>query len=205
MPNEAQPARVPAVTDRVAANPSRSEVFRSYAAGIQSIGVLIGLLMGGGWALFQWRANYVAQEAADKEQVRRWAHKPKLDVSLSAKKLQVPKGAPRYIEVEATIGSKSRSVVSVEILGKNTRFYLSRVVGIQVDGDIEYAETRMFRAAYRDKNIEFLELRPGDEPRRLHSVQRVETPGLYLVRIAIPDGERGIDAVNGAEEFLYVD
>jgi hypothetical protein len=174
---------------------SRVDVLGKQIAAVKDLFLISAMIVGAVWAVYQWSATHRKSEADEAELERKQKAAPHLEVAMTARVL---------IEAEVSLGSKSKREIEVTVSGASVKFYAARVSSIAADGRMKFGDPLTMVPEYADLAVEQVSLRPGDEPRRLHSVQRVDVPGLYLIRFVVTEiGKR--KGYQGAETYVYVD
>jgi len=190
----------------------RHEVFKNLTAGIQSLVIAVGVVIGGIWTASTFVALAEAQRGvAEAQRSIAEAQKAELDLELAKQKAANAIVVNCAIEAKqlTTIGGKRWVLVTVSVsnsgtkemkldAGKNMRFYVSRVKEINELGIGNYESRVPLRFDYADKTIEWLMLRPGAQIENMHAVQRVDGPGLYLARFAVQARD---ETVGSGREF----
>jgi hypothetical protein len=184
---------------------SRVDVLGKQIAAVKDLFLISAMIVGAVWAVYQWSATHRKSEADEAELERKQKAAPHLEVAMTARVLQPGRsGGPKFIEAEVSLGSKSKREIEVTVSGASVKFYAARVSSIAADGRMKFGDPLTMVPEYADLAVEQVSLRPGDEPRRLHSVQRVDVPGLYLIRFVVTEiGKR--KGYQGAETYVYVD
>jgi hypothetical protein len=197
------------------------EKFKNIASGIQSVVVGVGLVVGGIWTAMTFtllsgmtRAVAESQKAiAEAETVTLTrANRAVVDCSLSVKQLTRPPDE-RWLLVELSARNSGNEPVVLDT--REARFYVVRVRDVDSNGAVAYEDgpdERRLRFDYPDARgpdepRHSLVLRPKADYERVHTVQRVNAPGLYLLRFSapLPDDNLVKNREYSAETYFVVE
>jgi len=190
--------------------PARNyEQLNKLAGAIQSLVASVGIIVGGGWALFRFDALLEARiAAAQADKVEADAQKAKreaagtqvVNIDLNAESL-----GDKWVQVELTVRNTGNESIKLDMAGK-TKFFLAQVFQVDQAGAPSYGERIKLQFDYPDKTIEWFMLRPGAEIDRFRTIQKLHSPGLYIARfsVSVPDSSIGEGREYSAQKFFLV-
>lgn len=191
-----------------------STTFKNVTNGFQSIAIIISLIVGGIWTfttfvkLAEARKGIAQAQIAeiDAELARRnLANDIIINTSISAKQIGDQSTAKKWVVIDISLKNTGNKSAKLET-GQNMMLYVSRVKNVDLDGTVEYGPLKYFQFDYADKIIDWLLLKPNATIEKMHAIQYVEKPGIYLARfkLEIGDTEVGEGHEYGSEVFFIV-
>lgn len=197
-----------------------AEHFKTVAEAIQASIVSAGILIGGVWTATTFvTLSEAAKAKAETERVEAERDKLEAEGELARRSLEsehivnasITTSTHRdpsnvwWVVVEVSLSNTGTKPVPL-VLDGNLRFYVSRVERVAADGMLVYGERTNLGFNYPDKSLDWFFLRPGTHIEKVHAVQKVDRPGLYLARFAVqvPDERVGHGREYGADTFFLV-
>ena len=198
-------------------SPPNYEKFNKISGGIQSIVTAAGLVIAGCWALWRYSdllenqtaiASLEKQEAQARTEKRQAQAKVILHVEVSAQ--QIPSGvelhaSERWVVVELSVRNAGNEDYFLK-LNKSTKFYVAKAISVASDGAQNYGKLIKLQFDYPDMTINGIAVKPSSEADKYRTIQRIEEPGLYIVRFAASTtGEPNKESREySAQSFFYV-
>jgi len=194
--------------------------FKTAAEAIQATIVSAGILIGGAWTATTFvTLSEAAKAKAETERVEAERDKLVAEAELTRRSLESEhivntsiiastyRNPPdvRWVVIEVSLSNTGTKPVPL-VLDGNLRFYVSRVERVTNDGTLVYGQRTNLGFNYPDKSLDWFYLRPGTQIEKVHAVQRVDRPGLYLARFAVqvPDERVGRGREYSADTFFLV-
>lgn len=159
---------------------SKSETLASIAGTAQALATVVAIFAAGIWAYVKAEPALALTELQLKRE--QLAEKRVLNVSLTV--TQLPSKDSQLLGVELILSNGGNRRFDLRFDDATTDFYVAKVEQIDSDGGLSFTDRRELAFSYHDMpdRLRWVELVPGAEPTRLHAVQAVKSPGVYLVR-----------------------
>ena len=176
-----------------------AEMFRHVAAGLQSLAVVIGLVIGGVWTFIVFRAQLsISRARATLDKLNRELERNSaIGLEISAQQLNIPEDDNRYVLATLTITNRGNQ--NTRLVWDHKPLSVAIVRFQQRSDDVLLAEVSRTAIYFLTESGKRLEersagIRVGDK-KRYEAVLPVYSPGLFLVTfLAAVDEEHLTDA-----------